>query len=210
MMALREDLSPPPQPPKKAKGGGLMKLIASRFRRAPARAEAKSAARSVERTEEEVPTILPPSVSVASPTASGTSAELSPRETDSDDEGSMPPALQKIQSMEKDQVQGDSKQKEVTLALFQSFSQQAAEEERQAKIDAAAVQAMPSFTRKAASKMPPSAMRKVRSMDPRIKNVTIDPAGIVRSWSKTHVQASGEVELESVAENRSETATDRV
>jgi hypothetical protein len=209
MMALREDLSPPPQP-KKAKGGGLMKLIASRFRRAPTRAEAKSAARSATnaRPEEEVPTILPPSVSVVSPTVSAAS---SPRaEGDSDDEGSMPPALQKIQSMEKDQVQEDSKQKEVTLALFQSFSQQAAEEERQAKIDAAAVQAMPSFTRKAAGKMPPSAMRKVRSMDPRIKNVTIDPADIVRSWSKTHVQASGEVELESVAENRGETATDRV
>lgn len=213
MVALRQDLTPPPASEKKAKNGGLMKLIASRFRRAPTRSEISSVSR-VAATDGDVATICPPSVTLKQKQVESIQSTLE----DSDDEDGLPPAVQKVLSMEgensKIQTFANSRQKEVTLALFQSFSREAAaEEERQAKVDAAAVSAMPTFNKaKGPIKMPPSAMRKVRSMDPRIKNVTIDPADIVRSWSKTYVQQSGEVEVESISESeeRSETATTRV
>lgn len=214
MNALREVMAPLPPSPKKSRGGGLMKLIASRFRRSD-HVKTETGSKTKKRAvTDDVATICPPSMKHV------TSPDAEEKDTASvDGEEALPPAVQKVQSMEKDlavQKSTDSKQMEVTLALHQSFSMAAAEEERQAKIDAAAVEALPSFpANKKSTKMPPSALRKVRSMvDPRIKTVTIDPYEIVRSWSKTVVQENGEVELEPVyeveEEARSEVTTGRV
>jgi hypothetical protein len=95
------------------------------------------------------------------------------------------------------------------LALHRNYSYAAEQEKiKQDKVNAAAVQALPSFSANSRAaynnqkKMLPSAMRRVRSMDPNAKSVTIDPYEIVRSWSKATIQPSGDVELEPVMEEQ--------
>lgn len=216
MLAMRADLAPPPVSPaaqKKGKGG-LMKLIASRFRRAPSKKSAEQK-RVVEVVMPgDIPTIRPPSMQTV---------EQQYQEPSSPDgslcsERALPPAVQKVQSKERDFLRAESKEMEVTLALHQSFST-LDDAEEQPKIDADSVNALPTFASPAGALQSPSrakkgylpsAMRKVHSMDPRMKSVTIDPYEIVRSWSKTTIQENGEVELEPVAEDdRSEVTTRR-
>jgi hypothetical protein len=208
MNALRDDLTPAPQESKKK---GLKKFFFMKFLRPLIKTNAESNEDRVVASPDpnsDVPTILPPSLTAMS------EANQDKDAASSDDEAGMPPAVQKVQSMEKGLAiqQSDTKEMEVTLALHQVMSTVAAEEERQATINAAAVKALPSFSSKQSpKKMLPSAMRKVRSMDPRMKNVTIDPYEVVRSWSKTVVQSNGNVELEPVCEEdaRSEVTTER-
>ena len=215
MFALREDLAPKPK--EKKRGLGLMKLFTSRLRRSSvSRAKVSDkvdgkvdlpvAARDVE--PDEVAKILPPSVNASD--AKKSDANTYSEDNSSDDEAVAPPAIKAKRSNEQRTIiTSTSKEMEVTLALHRNYSY-AAEQEKlnQETVNAAAVQALPSFpvTNRAAAysqkKMLPSAMRRVRSMDPNAKSVTIDPYEIVRSWSKATIQPTGEVELEPVIEEQ--------
>jgi hypothetical protein len=164
---------------------------------------------------DEIPTILPPSLTNLD---DDNDEDVDKNASSSDDEGNLPPAVQKVQSMEKDLAihRSDTKEMEVTLSLHRSMSTVSNDWSQNQKVDAASVHALPSFSppkTKLPPRMLPSALRKVRSMDPRMnaKNVTIDPHEVVRTWSKTVVHSSGEVELEPVAEcdSRSESTSQR-
>ena len=210
MYALREDLAPKP----KKRGLGLMKLFSSRLRRSSyskakssAKVDGKRDAPSVSETViDDVPKILPPSVNTSPDAQISQTVNTYSEANSSDDDNSAVPAIKAKRSNDRQTlISCQSKEMEVTLALHRNYSF-AAEQQKlaeQEKIDASSVQALPSFSssRAAAQKRTlPSALRRVRSMDPTAKSVSIDPYEIVRSWSKATVQPTGEVELETVKE----------
>ena len=217
MFALREDLAPKPK--EKRRGLGLMKLFTSRLRRSSvsrakvsAKVDGKSDTPVVEPEVEpdDVAKILPPSVSnSAEPQMKKNDANTYSEDNSSDDETGAPPAVKAKRSNEnRTIITSTSKEMEVTLALHRNYSYASDQEKlKQDKVNAAAVQALPSFSSNSRAaysqkKMLPSAMRRVRSMDPNAKSVTIDPYEIVRSWSKATIQPTGEVELEPVIEEQ--------
>jgi hypothetical protein len=218
MFALREDLAPKPK--EKKRGLGLMKLFTSRLRRSSVSRAMVSAkvdgkldtpVAEPEIEPDDVAKILPPSVnSTTGPQMKKNDANTYSEDNSSDDEAAAPPAIKAKRSNEnRTIITSTSKEMEVTLALHRNYSYAAEQEKRnQEKVNAAAVQALPSFSANSRTaynsqkKMLPSAMRRVRSMDPNAKSVTIDPYEIVRSWSKATIQPNGDVELEPVQEEQ--------
>jgi hypothetical protein len=96
---------------------------------------------------------------------------------------------------------------EMTLALHKSMSMTAADDEEVKSTARVGFTPTSSSGNKGGSKLNPSALRKVRSLDPRMmtsksqqKNVMFDPVEVVRSWSKTIMTNDNEVELEVVTE----------
>ena len=217
MFALREDLAPKPK--EKKRGLGLMKLFTSRLRRSSV-SKAKVSAKVDGKLDtplaepdvepDDVAKILPPSVNANDSQMKKNDANTYSEDNSSDDEAGAPPAIKAKRSTENNRtiITSTSKEMEVTLALHRNYSYASEQEKRnQEKVNAAAVQALPSFSANSRAafsqkKMLPSAMRRVRSMDPNAKSVTIDPYEIVRSWSKATIQPNGDVELEPVMEEQ--------
>jgi len=186
--------------------GGLRKFFSRRFSR-------KASKKQAEDFEEvKVPTILPPSgttMTNARDAARGY-AEISSGEED------LPPAVKTVLS--KDLKKADTKEMEVTLELHRTLSKSFNrpglvgedsdsddDEYDKERVNGDRVKTLPTFNRtmsKPASAMrPPSAMRKVKSMDLRrspgsSKSVQIDPYEIVRTWSKSVIRAAQSEEQE--------------
>jgi len=150
-----------------------------------------------------VSTIRPPSLS-----------EIAVKKDASDDsdnssENSVtaPPAVQKVRSKQQESS-SPTKEIETTYALHRVLSSKNKAEQT---VDAAAVNALPSFPKQTtAKKLLPSALRKVKSVGPGVKNVTVnDPYEMKHTVSKTRFMESGEVEVEAVDEERSPTEASR-
>ena len=91
-----------------------------------------------------------------------------------------------------------TKEMETTYALRRVLStKKKTDGQGEALVDAAAVNALPSFSKQTASKKMP------QSVGPGVKNVTVeDPYLMKRTVSKTHFMESGEGEIEAVEEQR--------
>jgi hypothetical protein len=121
----------------------------------------------------------------------------------------LPPAVRKVWTQENTLRPEKSQEMEETLALHQSMSMTAGDddEEVKPKTRVAFTSTKSSINNNSNGNVPSSALRKVRSMDPRMmtsvsqpKNVMFDPVEVVRSWSKTIMNNDNEVELEVVTE----------
>lgn len=154
--------------------------------------------------ETKVATVVPPSMSNDVGDVSGNDSIVD-SVTDSTSKyvpEKFPPAVRKVWTEENQLQPAQSQEMELTLALHKSMSMTATDDDEANKRQVAF---SPTSNGKGGAKFVPSALRKVRSLDPRMmtsknKNVMFDPVDVVRSWSRTIINNDNEVELEAVSE----------
>lgn len=220
-MKQKASANPPAALLSEKRKSGIRKFLSRRFSR---KASSKKNDAKSTSEEEKVPTILPPSGVTTERSGTAMGGGISSGEED------LPPGVKSALSKRKEEDSGraENAEMEVTLELHRSMSKtspKAAKDHsdddddddyyypvkqgKNVRVNSDVVNSMPTFPKSRLSKKngsslksPPSALRKVKSMDLRRqpssgRTVQIDPYDIVRTWSRSVIRAAQSQDNES-------------